>query len=101
MIDLFLIAAEPSADLYGEKLLEELFRAIPTLQIAAVAGPRMRRFPIQTVLPMEALQVMGFFDVLLALPKIARSFFFLKRQLLSLSPKAVVSIDYPGFNLKL
>jgi lipid-A-disaccharide synthase len=100
-VDLFLLAGEPSGDLQGAKLVEALLSLDPTLRIAAVAGPEMRKFPIECVEPMESLQVMGFTDVLFALPKIARLFFSLRRKILKLDPKAFVGIDYPGFNLRL
>lgn len=101
MIDLFILAAEPSADLHGAKLIEDLLRLRPCLKIAAVAGPRMRKLPIQTLFPMENLQVMGFIDVIAALPRIAKQFFAIRRAILQLNPKALVCIDYPGFNLRL
>ncbi|MBS0626131.1 MAG: lipid-A-disaccharide synthase [Verrucomicrobia bacterium] len=101
MADLFILAAEPSADLQGAALVEELLKQNPELKIAAVSGPRMRQLPIETVAPMETLQVMGFTDVLFAMPRILRQFFFLRDTILQLKPKAVVCIDYPGFNLRL
>lgn len=100
-IDLFLLAGEPSGDLQGAALVEELLALNPSLRIAAVAGPRMRKFPITCIEPMESLQVMGFLDVALALPKIARLFFSLRRKILELSPKAFIGIDYPGLNLRM
>lgn len=100
-LDIFILAAEPSGDLHGAKLIEELLKIHPHLKIGAVAGPRMRALPIETFFPMENLQVMGFIDVLLALPKIVRQFFAIRRKILQLSPKAVICIDYPGFNLAL
>lgn len=101
MCDLFILAAEPSADLHGAKLVEELLRIRPNLKIAAVAGPRMRKLQVETHFPMENLQVMGFIDVLAALPRIAKQFFAIRKKILELQPKAVVLIDYPGFNLRL
>ncbi len=101
MVDLFILAAEPSADLQGAHLIEELLRQNPSLRIAAVAGPRMRALPIEVIAPMETLQVMGFLDVALALPRIAQFFFHLRNTLLKLNPRATLCIDYPGFNLRL
>ena len=101
MTDLFVLAAEPSADLQGAKLVEELLKSNPRLHITAMAGPRMRSLPIDALYPMEKLQVMGFLDVLLSLPKIIHWFFRVRNQILKLNPKAVVCIDYPGFNLRL
>jgi len=101
MVDLFVVAAESSGDFHGARLIEELFKLRPNLNIKAVAGPRMRRLPIDPIFPMESLQVMGFSDVLAALPRIARQFYAIRCAILSLNPKAVVCIDYPGFNLRL
>ncbi|MCC6127735.1 MAG: lipid-A-disaccharide synthase [Chlamydiae bacterium] len=101
MSDLFILAAEPSADLQGAHLIEELLRQKSDLKISALAGPRMRDLPIASWAKMETLQVMGFWDVFLALPRIAQQFFQLRDHLLKLNPKAIVCIDYPGFNLRL
>ncbi len=101
MSDLFILAAEPSADLQGAHLIEELLRQKSDLQISALAGPRMRELPITSWAKMEALQVMGFWDVFLAFPRIAQQFFQLRDHLLKLNPKAIVCIDYPAFNLRL
>ena len=100
-IDLFLLAGEPSGDLHGAALIRELLILDPTLRIAAVAGPRMRALPIECIEPMESLSVMGFIDVAKSLPKLMRLFFSLRDKILSLSPKAFIGIDYPGFNLRM
>ncbi|MBX9745051.1 MAG: lipid-A-disaccharide synthase [Chlamydiales bacterium] len=100
-LDLLILAAEPSGDLHGESLIQQLLEQKPDLQIGALAGPRMRKLSIQTIGTMESLQVMGFIDVLLALPRIFRQFFSLRDTILRLNPSAVVCIDYPGFHLRL
>lgn len=99
--DLFIMAAEPSADLHGAELIQEIQKLNPSLKIHAVAGPRMRNMNIKTIGAMEDLQVMGFIDVLIALPRILRHFFHLRKKILKLNPKIALFIDYPGFNLRL
>lgn len=101
MCDLFLIAGEPSGDLHGAALIEKLLQLNPALQIHAVAGPHMRKHPIHCVERMENLAVMGFTDVIASLPKIARLFFSIRHKILETAPKAVITIDYPGFNLRM
>jgi lipid-A-disaccharide synthase len=101
MTDIFIATGEMSGDAHGAKLIEELLALRPGLKIGAVAGPKMRKFPIQEHFPMEKLRVMGFIDVILALPKIIRQFFAIRNKILELSPKAVVFIDYPGFHLRM
>lgn len=100
-MDLFISAGELSGDLHGSKLIEQLLSLHPSLQIGAVAGPRMRALPIREYFPMENLQIMGFLDVLTALPRLIRSYYQIRKIILDLSPKAVVFIDYPGLHLRL
>ncbi len=71
------------------------------IRISGVGGPRMRAQGMRCILPMEEFQVMGFIDVFLALPKLIRQFHFVAREILRLNPAVVVTIDYPGFNLRL
>lgn len=101
MKDLFIFAGEPSGDLHGEKLITALKSKQPDLNIWGVGGPRMRAAGLRSVLSMEEFQVMGFIDVFLALPKLMRHFYFLRRLILEKKPDAAVFIDYPGFNIRL
>jgi lipid-A-disaccharide synthase len=99
--DLFVFAGEKSGDLHGEKLLQALYSKNPHLKIAGVGGPKMRSQGMDCILPMEEFQVMGFIDVFLALPKLIRQFYFIANQIQQLKPKAVLTIDYPSFNLRM
>ncbi|MGC2595133.1 MAG: lipid-A-disaccharide synthase [Rhabdochlamydiaceae bacterium] len=99
--DLFVFAGEQSGDLHGEKLIQALHAKNPHLKISGVGGPKMRSQGIDCILPMEEFQVMGFIDVFLALPKLIRQFYFVAGEIKRLKPKAVIAIDYPGFNLRM
>jgi lipid A disaccharide synthetase len=99
--DIFIFAGEPSGDLHGEKLLEALFLEKPDLTVVGVGGPRMREQGLECCMPMEKFQVMGFIDVFFALPRLIWQFYKIRRTILRLNPKVVVTIDYPGFNLRL
>jgi lipid-A-disaccharide synthase len=99
--DIFLFAGEPSGDLHGAELVRALLDLHPQWSVVGVGGPRMRAAGMRCVLPMEEFQVMGFIDVLCALPSLARSFFFVSSWILRHAPRIVVGIDYPGFNLRL
>jgi lipid-A-disaccharide synthase len=100
MRSLFIFAGEPSGDLHGEKLVRALLAKKPDLEIWGVGGRRMRAAGVECVLPMEEFQVMGFIDVFLALPKLMRQFYLLRRQVLKKNPDTVLLIDYPGFNIR-
>lgn len=99
--DLFIFCGEPSGDLHGESLLVQLREKNPSLKVFGVAGPRMRTQKITSILAMEELQVMGFTDVFCAFPKLLRIFYQVAQAILKLQPKIVLTIDYPGFSLRL
>lgn len=99
MVDLFIVAGEASGDQLGEDLLQALKPS--QLKIMGIGGSKMRAAGMETIFPMENLQVMGFIDVLFALPHLIRYFNKTVDAILKTRPKAVVTIDYPGFNLRL
>ena len=100
-IDLFIVACEPSADLLGASLLEQIKKNHTDLKVAGVFGPQMRKFGFLEILPMEDFSIMGFFEVIRNFPKLLQKFFLLRKNLLQLAPKQVLFIDYPGLNLRL
>lgn len=99
--DLFIFSGETSGDILGNSLLAELLQKKPDLNIVSVAGPLMRKHPIQKLMPMEEFQTMGFSDVLLSLPKMIKKFYSLRNWILQNKPKVVVFIDFPEFTLRL
>lgn len=101
MTDLYVIAGEPSADKLGAPIVRALLEMAPHLQIAGIAGPHLRDLKVAGSFRMEDLQVMGFIDVAMALPRLIKIFCRTRDEILRLNPKAVLFIDYPGFNLRL
>lgn len=97
----FIFAGEPSGDLHGSRLARILKEKSPKITIEGVAGPKMRLENIQGPLIMEDFEVMGFSDVIRALPKLYSHFHSILKTILKTSPDAVILIDYPGFNLRL
>lgn len=100
-VDLFIFAGEKSADIHGERLLRALKAKLPELCIAGVGGPKMREVGMISILEMEQFQVMGFIDVFLALPSLIAKFYTVSKAIKRLQPQVIVTIDYPGFNLRL
>lgn len=96
---LFVFAGEQSGDLLGGALLEDLKKSHPSLKTYGVGGLNMQKAGMQPIMPMAAFHVMGFLDVLLALPRLFKNYRHLKKTILQDNPKAVLLIDYPDFNL--
>lgn len=101
MTDLYVIAGEPSADKLGAPIIQALRERSPCLQIAGIAGPKLREIGVIGPTRMEDLQMMGFVDVAMALPRLIKIFTHTRNEILRLNPKGVLCIDYPGFNLRL
>ena len=101
MTDLFIFAGEASGDHLGSELLKALKQRNPNLKIEGVFGPLMRKENPNVKIPMEEFQVMGFIDVIKAIPKLRRLFYQTRKLIEKSSPKALLLIDYPGFNLRL
>jgi lipid-A-disaccharide synthase len=98
---IFFVAGEASGDLLGAEIVRALKKTKRPPSMTGVAGPRMRREGVAAFLPMEELQVMGFLDVALSLPKLMTSFWAVRKEILQTNPSAVVTIDYPVWNLRL
>jgi lipid-A-disaccharide synthase len=98
---IFFIAGEASGDVHGQKILKALEQENSNTSLFGVGGPLMRSEDFSCFLEMEELQVMGFTDVLAALPKLYKSFKKIVNHILSGEFDAVVFIDFPGFNLRL
>ncbi|MCH9631018.1 MAG: Lipid-A-disaccharide synthase [Chlamydiia bacterium] len=99
--DLFVFAGEASGDHLGSELIRALHKQNKDLKITGVLGPLMRKEHATCLLEMEEFQVMGFIDVIKALPKLFKLFKKTRELIISSQPKALVLIDYPGFNLRM
>lgn len=98
----FLVAGEPSGDLHGSSLIEEIKKIDKQAEFQYFGGDLMRNAtesrPIKHV---SELAVMGFWAVLKKLPTIFKNLKLCKEAILKFKPDAVILIDYPGFNLKI
>ena len=100
-MDLFVFAGETSGDVHGATILRRLREAHPGLKITAVAGPKMREVGVDLFMPMENFQVMGYSAVFKRLPELIYQFKKTQNLILKEKPKAVLFIDFPGFNLRM
>lgn len=93
---LYFIAGEKSGDQHGAELIGAL-----DLPAYGVGGAKMQAKGLIPLAPFEDFQVMGFSDVIAALPRLWHHFYSLADHILQNKPKGVIFIDYPGFNLRL
>jgi lipid-A-disaccharide synthase len=96
-----LVAGEASGDTLGADLIRSLRLLAPDTEFFGVAGPKMQAAGCEVWEPAESLAVMGLFDVLRDLPRLARLLSRLKRMFLTARPDVFVGIDAPDTNLRL
>ncbi len=98
---IFLAAGEASGDRLGGDLAAALAECEPTLELAGISGPRMRKLGVEPWARTEDLSVMGLAEVLRRLPALHRLRGDLKKRIQAWQPRAFVGIDSPDFNLGL
>ena len=99
--DLVVLTGEPSGDAYGAAILEALRASHPDLVCAAMGGEHLRAAGAEIEQTIDGLAVMGLGPVLARLPEFIRLGLRLERMIRSRRPKVIMTIDYPGLNLRL
>ncbi len=101
MREVLLVAGEASGDLHAAALAEALRRSRPDLSLVGVGGRGMSQAGVKLLEHTDQMAVMGFVEVLRGLPHHFALLKALTRRLQSGSVAALVTIDYPGFNMRL
>jgi len=98
---IYLIAGEQSGDVLGARLMEALRAARPGLRFAGVGGPRMVEHGLESLFPMHDLAVMGLLEILPRLRHLRRRLNEVAADVRTRRPDVLVTIDSPGFTLRL
>lgn len=97
---IFISACEPSGDHHGALIAKDLLNKWPNCQLGGIGGPKMQSV-FRLNFDQRELAVMGFFDVLMALPRLIKHFRRIKRHLVADPPDLIITIDYPVGHLLL
>lgn len=100
-VDVLIIAGEHSGDEHAAVLVKQLLMDRPELCVAAVGGPQLEKAGAQLLFDLTDLSVIGFVEVLKHYKYFKRLFGAVLAWVALHKPKAVLFIDYPGFNLRL
>ena len=99
--DLLVIAGEHSGDEHASRLVRDLRRDAGSITVAALGGPALQTAGAQLLHDLTASSVVGVVEVL----KHYRYFRTLLEETIEwiarYRPRAVLLVDYPGFNLRL
>jgi len=98
---IFLSCGEASGERYGSRLVDALRIRFPEARFSALGGDELARAGVELICRRDELSVMGFGEVVSALPAIWRARGRLRRHLVQGGVDLFVPIDYPGFNVGL
>ncbi|RPI03925.1 MAG: lipid-A-disaccharide synthase [Calditrichaeota bacterium] len=97
---ILIIAGEASGDLHGGRLVEELKRRAPELEVFGIGGDRMQHGGVELLYHVKDLAFIGFGEIIRHLADFRKMFYQMVKIALLRQPDLVVLIDYPGFNLR-
>lgn len=98
---IYLAAGEASGDILGARLIAALRARDATLQFAGIGGERMAERGFSSLFDIRELAVMGFLEVLPSLRRLARRLDEAAADIAARRPRLIVTIDSPGFTLRL
>ena len=98
---IWLLAGEASGDVLGGRLMTALLAERPGIRFAGVGGPRMEAVGLRSLFPLRDLAVMGLAEILPRIHLLGRRLDEAVRDIAAQAPDLVVTIDSPGFALRL
>lgn len=101
LCDLFVCAGEASGDAYGAAVVRALRQRRPDAAVAAMGGQHLAGAGADIEQDIDGMAVMGLWPVLARLPAFARIMHHVERTVRARRPRVLLTIDYPGFNLRL
>jgi lipid-A-disaccharide synthase len=98
---ILIVTGEASGDLHAAKLVRDVRKLNPDIDFWGMGGINMRQAGVNIIADTAGLAVMGFFDVLIHLPKIYSAKKIICNTIANSPPNLLILIDYSGFNLRL
>ncbi len=98
---LFVSAGDPSGDTACARLAAILQDRRPELRLFGLGGPRLKRMGQEQLADPSSLAVLGFWEVAKQYSFFHRLFQRCVREIEKRRPRAILLVDYPGFNLRL
>lgn len=101
MLRFFIVVGDPSGDRYGASLIQSLKEQYQDCTFEGIGGPLMEQVGFHSIIPLETMSVVGFWEVLKRYSVLKEILERSKELLTNLRYDAFIPIDYPGFNLRL
>ena len=97
---IWILAGESSGDVYGADLARAIKSLRPEITIKGMGGVNMKAAGVEIITDSSELGVMGFIEVAKLYPLFLQILKDMTAQADEERPDVVITIDYPGFNLK-
>ena len=97
----WILAGEASGDVLGARLMHALRARNPHIRFAGVGGTRMAQEGLASLFPMRDLAVMGLVEILPRVRQLSRRLNQAVADIAAQKPDLVITIDSPGFALRL
>jgi len=97
---IYLIAGEQSGDVLGARLIAALRAQRPDIDVAGIGGDAMASQGLTSLFPMRELALMGILEVLPRIRQIRARLHQTAADIQVRRPDVVVTIDSPGFTLR-
>lgn len=98
---IFIIAGEASGDFLGGQLLQSLKKLHPGCEIAGVGGVLMEAQGFSSLFPMTDISLFGLIELIPHLFKVLKRIKQTKEAIDTFKPDVLVTIDSPGFCLRI
>lgn len=98
---LFIVAGEASGDQLGARLLSDLRKLNPTLDVRGIGGTAMAAEGVDSIFPMQELSLMGLAEVMPKIPNIIKRLNDTVKAIHEFRPDVVLTVDIPDFNKRL
>ena len=98
---IYIVAGEASGDVLGARLVAALRAHEPALRFAGIGGERLAEQGMASLFPMRELALMGLIEVLPNIRRLARRLEETTADIAARRPAVIVTIDSPGFTLRL
>ncbi|QEO18670.1 lipid-A-disaccharide synthase [Acetobacter vaccinii] len=98
---IWILAGEASGDILGARLMQALRARVPAIRFAGVGGVQMEAQGLHSLFPLRDLAVMGLVEVLPRLRHLSRRLDMAVADVEAYRPDMVITIDSPGFTLRL
>jgi lipid-A-disaccharide synthase len=98
---IFISAGDYSGDLHASRLMAKLKSLYPDIIFEGIGGDMMTEQGLDSIVPLSEISVVGFWEVAKKYPKFKALLNRSKEMIEKNGYDLVLTVDYPGFNLRL